>query len=1147
MLSRFQHRRRFNRASERVLTPETLEARLVPVTTSLNSGLWSIALDEPGSYAIVPDVVNSGNLLVVANGISLAETTVATTGVTQIQVTGSSGNDVINASALTRALFVSVPALSILSGGGDDSVTGGSGLATSVDGGDGNDTVRGFFGDDTFVGGNGNDILDGASGRDILRGLAGNDTLIGQAGDDALYGGAGRDSILGGAGNDISQGQGGSGDYIDGGPGNDSLSGGEGNDVLNGGTGNDLLDGQAGDDVVTGDGGNDLLLGSEGNDSLLGALGRDLVIGGVGADSVNGGDDEDIVMGAGTNLSLNELLLARNRWGALEPYRLRVTALTTGSSPVRLVPGTTVVEDGVLDTVCGGVGRDWLMRPIDGYTDLDNLADRTRDESFNLQMPIARAEVRPSGHGSAALEKLIPEDTVTHAAIASGNWSDAAIWSTGTVPGTDAIVMIADGTTVTIDGVFTERVAGIVVHGTMRFATDCTTQLTVDTLIVHEGGRFEMGTAENPISSSVTATLLIADRGAIDRERDIFALGRGVLAESTVSIHGSAKTAFRTLQTAVGVGSTRLRLNGGVPADWKVGDRLVLAGTSFAASEDEQLALLGIDGDAVLVRPLAFGHLLPATTAPLERPLQIHLANLSRNAIVRSESTALDRRGHVMFMHMDDVEIEYGAFLDLGRTDKKVRINDVLFDNNDQVIAGTGTNPRGRYAIHFHRAGVVNDGQAALVRGSVVERSPGWGFTNHSSSVNFEDNVSYDVDGSGFATEAGDEIGSFVRNLAIRGKGSNEDHNSRYDIQDFGHQGDGFWIQGGGVNVEDNAASGMNGNGFILYTRGLIEADQQDDSLGFDRETRFLASNLEFPEVALDATTAEVWQVGVRHFKNNEAYGSNTAITFEYVNSPLLTVQKDNERSPGSVRSIIENPTVWNSRIGIDSPHMFNTDINNAIVIGRVTKPTGYGIRSHLGAAGVTYRNAHVEGWVYGLTMPRRGVNLVEDGYFNNIEGITNISIQQTATSGTRDEVKGLESTLRNVTFGTLSTTALRGQIQRNVILTSWLQPNLHSFSGIFETSSVLLDFGTFNSQRAYFGLQSANAVLFPIFVPEMDLAWLDKTNQQMTDDFGLTFGGVIAPEVFATSDQVFADIGPLTDRLARLGTSMAARIARLP
>ena len=109
-----------------------------------------------------------------------------------------------------------------------------------------------------------------------------------------------------------------------------------------------------------------------------------------------------------------------------------------------------------------------------------------------------------------------------------------------------------------------------------------------------------------------------------------------------------------------------------------------------------------------------------------------------------------------------------------GRTDKSQPINDSVVDANWQLVPGTGTNPRARYAVHFHRTGTVNDGNPAIVVGSAVVDSPGWGYVNHSSYVDMSNNVAFDVHGAAFVTEVGDEIGSFTDNIAIGSTGSGE-------------------------------------------------------------------------------------------------------------------------------------------------------------------------------------------------------------------------------------------------------------------------------------------------------------------------------------------------------------------------------------
>ena len=72
------------------------------------------------------------------------------------------------------------------------------------------------------------------------------------------------------------------------------------------------------------------------------------------------------------------------------------------------------------------------------------------------------------------------------------------------------------------------------------------------------------------------------------------------------------------------------------------------------------------------------------------------------------------------------------------------------------------------YALHFHQTGP--DAHHS-VRNSVVHGSPGWGFVNHGSHVDFEDNVSYGATGAGFVAERGDERGSMKGNLAVGSSG----------------------------------------------------------------------------------------------------------------------------------------------------------------------------------------------------------------------------------------------------------------------------------------------------------------------------------------------------------------------------------------
>jgi hypothetical protein len=69
------------------------------------------------------------------------------------------------------------------------------------------------------------------------------------------------------------------------------------------------------------------------------------------------------------------------------------------------------------------------------------------------------------------LFELTRYDQVTHYAVASGAWSNPAIWHDGIVPTNGAHVLIPIGVEVSVDGIFTARLATVRVDGRLMFAT----------------------------------------------------------------------------------------------------------------------------------------------------------------------------------------------------------------------------------------------------------------------------------------------------------------------------------------------------------------------------------------------------------------------------------------------------------------------------------------------------------------------------------------------------------------------------------------------------------------------------------------------------------------------------------------------------
>jgi hypothetical protein len=433
-----------------------------------------------------------------------------------------------------------------------------------------------------------------------------------------------------------------------------------------------------------------------------------------------------------------------------------------------------------------------------------------------------------------------------------------------------------------------------------------------------------------------------------------------------------------------------------------------------------------------------------------------------------------------MLMHSRDVDIAYAGFYKLGRTDKSKVISDPVVKSDWTLQPGTGTNPRARYAVHFHRNGLTNDGKPAVVKGSAVVDSPGWGFVNHSGYVDMVQNVAFDVNGAAFVTEVGDEIGGFYGNFAVGTTGTREEINGReFPHQDFGHQGDGFWFQGGGVAVVDNVSAGNQGHAFAYYTRGLYEGAQQ---------ARFLSANLANPAIAKGAPTIDVGLVPVTNFSGNTGYASAVGLLIRY----------HLQESTHGQASVFQNSQFWNNTLGVGLHYAQNSVLRNLKIIRIPDGNHTFGIAADLIEGNIVYENLTVSGYHTGIEMPRWGQNVVKGGTFNN----TNHDILL-PTAAWRD---------RSVLL-----TALTGTPRITLVDDVDPIPNSGSSFMFFVKDRVVLDFGPFKSARAYYWRQQADVVPFPVARPDVPAQYVGLTNRQLWDRFGKALGGEVAPAAVYT------------------------------
>ena len=482
--------------------------------------------------------------------------------------------------------------------------------------------------------------------------------------------------------------------------------------------------------------------------------------------------------------------------------------------------------------------------------------------------------VAPCSNGPAIA--LVPSSAATIRSNLSsgtaGNWSDPNTWLPARLPVDGDQVWIQKGDHVLYDVTMTpaaEALTWLRVDGTLDFKTDQDTTLAADTIVVTCDGSWFQGRATNRIQADEISRIVFK-RKYPDWSHDPKRLGLGFISEGKTRIFGAR------VVDSLGATATFVEAKGqtgnNLPADtnaavvpnrllaWNDGttagipsDRVVVAGMGFGnplpmsrfASIDETRSITGLSQgatDTTLTFDSNLDYEHRAGQGPTAQDVvYTHIANLTRNVKFESfNSQLIDQRGHVMFHQNPNVKLEFASFTGLGRTDKNTELNAPFDPNDPNYCVGetlsmddcfdpSSTNTRGRYAVHVHRAGID---QASPVRvvGCAVEDSPGWGFVNHRSYVEFVDCVAYNVVGSAFVTEDGGERGKFERCIALYSFGSDDiDEKNECAVcnHHLGRSGNGFWLQSGGVDLIDCVAGSQRLAGFTIFTRGRTSSFAQ--------------------------------------------------------------------------------------------------------------------------------------------------------------------------------------------------------------------------------------------------------------------------------------------------------------------------------
>lgn len=748
------------------------------------------------------------------------------------------------------------------------------------------------------------------------------------------------------------------------------------------------------------------------------------------------------------------------------------------------------------------------LAKIYGKTSL-NASRRRRRKDGSVSAAIQPESLEPrlllsgtNGHSGAishhaAVMNLVSDANVTHTATKTGKWSDPAVWADGSIPGTDANVVVARNVKVTIAGDLSgEAISTIRVDGTLKFSRAVDSHLLVETLVVNNSGRLEIGTAAKPIPAKTNIRITFADAGKLNPNKDPLRIGRGLIAAGAVSVVGSTTTSHVELRKTADRAEKVLYLSE-TPTRWKKGDSIVVPGLDPLVNQDEEFVIESVNETSVtLSGRLRYSHRPPLSD------LRFSVANLSRNVVFESENARVEsRRGHVMFMHNNSVRVENAAFNGLGRTDKRTPIEDAQFAHDGSLVDGTGLNQRGRYAVHFHQGGTT--GQAALFRGNAIVDSPGWGLVNHSSKVNVVNNVVYHVGGSSFVTEAGDETGSFKNNIAIRSTGSGDGLMERTDQQDFGHRGNGFWFQGSGVEVSDNIATGHANVGFIYFIQGKLKDD--------GTRTEFRTENLKDESLDNGKETIDPRRVPIPVFRDNTAFAVGDGFQSWFHLQPRTAPTSLKSRVPTPGQTVIDRLTVWNTRRrAVHLPYTNGMTFKDAVLIGDLSNPMREAIGRNDNTENIQYINSRIEGWAQGIDVPARGRNRILGGTFRNVVNIK-------ATMGQDAEAYGLTVDNgpdgRPITFVRLRSRHLRGRMQQNIKFDYDRTLNHNNLNSLFVPTTIRVNAPGYRNQQVFFKQQSPDFVPLPNEGPNVPGEIAGQTNAQLHRRFGLATGGFVVPD----------------------------------
>jgi len=317
---------------------------------------------------------------------------------------------------------------------------------------------------------------------------------------------------------------------------------------------------------------------------------------------------------------------------------------------------------------------------------------------------------------------------------------------------------------------------------------------------------------------------------------------------------------------------------------------------------------------------------------------------------------------------------------------------------------------------------------------------------------------------------------------------------------DFAYSGHGFWMQGPGVELTGNIAAGSRLSGFVYFTASS--------------KALFDAVNLDDPSMAGKQKAVPVGSVPWKKFADNVSMASQIGLDVWFHQFNMT----DGE-------SVIDGFASWNSiHSGITLRYAGNITITNAKLIGNLEEFNGTGVATNSFVHDVTINNLTAIGFEIGVDVPVRRATVVN--------GAMIAAVQAFQIEKGYDTIRSV-AILGQITISNPSALQLRGRTHWKVYLyerfdfQNSIGRRLDSYTSADQISWAPYGIAV---KELYFHEQASWFTPFPTATAAgyMPAGYLNLNNFQLSRDYGVAFGGQIAPADAISVAGIRGYVGPL-------------------